>query len=127
MQANKFADVLARLLAQTGAALTESAVRRATKDCRDEIYADSVAHAGHIEDHFFNVVASKGTAVFTFFESQFSVYVLRCNEAQLISEVNRFAMEDTEECKAFLSAQYGKVNPDCVVPRAVCEHWLDGG
>lgn len=127
MQAQELADDLSSLLAQFGTTMTESAIRRATKQCRDDIYADTLAHGGRVEDPFFNFVTSKGVAVFTFFESDFSLYVFRCDEAELIAETNRFAMSDTAECKAYLAANHQKPEPDIVAPRSVCEHWLSGG
>lgn len=127
MHAHEFAEALTALLAGFGTTTTEPVIRRATKECRDDIYADTLAHGGRSEDPFFNFVIAEGVAVFTFFESDFSLYVFRCNETDLISQTNRFAMSDTAECKAYLAEVHQKSLPDLVVSRPVCEHWLAGG
>jgi hypothetical protein len=126
MDAQEFRSRLTSLLTDFGSAMTESSIRRSTKECRDAIYADILAQGGKIEDPFFNFVARGDLAVFTFFESQFSLYVVPCNETELIAETERFAMADTEECKAFLAARFNKVCPDLVLTRQICEYWLDG-
>jgi hypothetical protein len=125
MDAREFAIGLASLLAELGNSITEPSIRSDAKDCRDQIYADNLAHGGSVEAPFFNFVVLSDVAVFTFFEAEFSVYVLRCNEAELISRTNRFAMADTLDCKAFLAAQYQKHRPDLVISRSVCEQWLE--
>lgn len=124
MQADEFAVAVSSLLRQFGDELTESIVRRQTADCRNDIYADAIAHGGRIEDPFFNFVLLDGVAVFTFFESQFSIYVVRCDETELISQTNQFALADTVECKNYLADKYGKNEPDLIIPCDVCEHWL---
>jgi hypothetical protein len=126
MNEYEFAHTLSSMLAELGAENAEPYVRRATKECRDAVYADTVAHGGEIGDPFFNFVVFGSVAVFTFFESDFSIYALHCNEAQLISEMDRFALADTAECKTYLAATYQKLQPDLVVSRSVCERWLEG-
>jgi hypothetical protein len=125
MEAHEFAFALGSLLGEHGEPLAESTIRRATRECRNQVYTDTLAHGGRIEDPFFNFVVVNKTAVFTFFESDFRVFVLRCDEAELISQMNSFAMVETEECKSYLAKVYRKLQPDLVVSRAVSEHWLD--
>ena len=96
-----------------------------TKECRDEIYADERAHGGNIESPFFNFVAFQNLAVFTFFESDFSIYALPCDEARIIADTQQFALCDTRECKAYLASEHNKSEPDLTVPRAIAEHWME--
>ena len=127
MPVAEFADTLSFLLKHFGSALTEPDLRRATKECRDDIYNDQITHRGRIDSPFFNFIVADGLAIFTFFETDFSVYLVRCNEAELISQTERFAMIDTLECKSYLASQHQKLQPDLVVTRNVCEQWSDGG
>ncbi len=125
MESDDFSNALVSLLHQYGGALTEPQLRRETKDCRDDVYADNLAHGGRIDDPFFHFVVVNSVAVFTFFESQFSVYAVHCDEAELIAQTNDFALGNIAECKKYLASKYQKLEPDLVVPRAVCEHWLE--
>jgi hypothetical protein len=95
-----------------------------TKQCRDEIYSDTVAHGGSVSSPFFDFVIVEGVAVFTFFESDFSVYVFACNELELINVTGALAMTDTDACKLLLEKKYGKPKPDLVIARGLVEHWL---
>lgn len=125
MHAHEFVEALTELLRQTGGEWTELEIRRDTKVCRDEIYSDTVAHGGTIDEPFFNLTIRNGWAVFTFFEADFSVYVLRCEEYRLIGETEALAMDETVACKQLLSETYGKLQPDLVVPRAIAEQWME--
>ena len=127
MQSHEFVEALSNLLTQIGSSFTIAEIRSSTKECRDEIYADTLAHNGRLEDPFFNFVVHKDVAVFAFFEAEFSVYVLRCNEAELIAETGKLAMSDTIECRDYLATKHQKPQPDLVVSRFVCEHWLESG
>ena len=126
MQLPEFKTAITGRIDSLGGNLSEDALCRETKACRDAIYADSPAHDGHIEDPFFNFVISGGITAFTFFESEFAIYAFECDEAKLIAQTERFALANTQECKSFLAVTYGKSTPDIVVPRSIAEYWLDG-
>jgi len=94
MDSVEFRIAVTKLLGQLGSRFTEEILRRDTKECRNAIYADNIAHGEHIEDPFFNFVVHDVVAAFTFFESEFAIYAFRCNESELISEAGRFALSD---------------------------------
>ena len=123
MDLNQFCEELSRLLQATGSQLTESDVRSATRECRDDIYADAKKFGEPLEEPFFNFVCRDGIAVFTFFESQFSVFIVSSDERTLIAESDQFAMCETEDCKEMLRIKFNKERPDIAIPRAVAEHW----
>jgi hypothetical protein len=122
---HEFVESLSRILRESGSSLTVDELRRLTKECRDEIYSDDIAHKGNCDGPFFNFVIAGGVAVFTFFESEFSVYVLPCTPTQLIADTNRLAMGDVADCRQYLAAKHGKTTPDLVVSRSVSEYWLE--
>jgi hypothetical protein len=66
----------------------------------------------------------EGVAVFTFFESDFSVYVFGCDEYEVINETSPLAMADTDACKSLLASKHGKLKPDLVIARGFAESWL---
>jgi hypothetical protein len=127
MQPQDVSAAIAQLLMRYSASLSEFDVRREAKECRDGIIADDKAHGASADRPFFDFLALQNVAVFTFFESQFSIYIVPCNESQVISDTNRFAMSDTAECKAYLAAAHGKASPDFVLSEADCDAWLASG
>jgi hypothetical protein len=122
---NELESRLEALLAEAGCSTYGVRdLHRDTKLCRDDIYADNVAHGQSSVGSFYNFIVADGVAVFTFFESDFSVYVVGCDEQQLIAETISFALADTDACKSLLANQYGKPEPDLTVSRGMAEHWL---
>ncbi|HNO76491.1 MAG TPA: hypothetical protein PKN33_00400 [Phycisphaerae bacterium] len=103
----------------------ERELRLATKECRDELYADNILHGGSIQDPFFNLIAFEEVAVFTFFEEPFLFYVLNCNVPDLICDTEVFSMDDVAACKEYLATNYGKPNADISVSRTLAEHWIE--
>ena len=76
---DEFESLLSALLADAGSNRYRVAdLRRDTRDSRDDIYKDRSQHGGDIAEPFFDFVVVDGVAVFTFFESTFSVYVVSC-------------------------------------------------
>jgi hypothetical protein len=124
MELNEFRAELSRLLAAAGCRLTESDVRRITKECRDEIYAEALSSGTPLESPFFHFVSLDGIALFTFFESPFALFILPCVEHALIGETNQIALLDTHQCRDLLRTKYDKVKPDLEIPRTVAELWL---
>ena len=59
-----------------------------------------------------------------FFESNFSVYVVSCEEFELIAQTNRLGMIDVVACRDLLAREYGKSMPDAALPRSLGELWL---
>src|SRR5262245_12751980 len=126
MEIAEFKAAITAILDTFGGALTEQALRENTRVCRDAIYADNLVHGGSIEDPFYNIVIVNGVAAFTFFESEFSIYVVSCDEATLINETEPLALSDTLECRRLLANNYSKHVPDIVVSRTLAEHWVEG-
>jgi hypothetical protein len=120
---------LQELLAAFGStAATELAVRHATRECRNDMYADATAHGCSVGDPFVNFLVLEKVAVFTFFTDPFEFYVLACDDARsLISgfESSGLAMEDIEGHKRILSETYGKHSPDLTVARPIAEYWME--
>jgi hypothetical protein len=122
---NEFESRLGLLLANAGCSkYGVREIHQDTKECRNEVYADSVAHGQSPADPFFNFIVAEGVAVFTFFESDFAVYVFGCDERKLISDTASLAMADTDACKLLLATNYGKNGPDVKIPRELAECWL---
>jgi len=103
---------------------TLAELRRDTRECRDNIYADTLSHGGDVAEPFVNFVIVRDVAIYTFFGSEFSVYVFPCVEAELISQTNPLAMSDVSEHRRLLCDVYGKNSPDAVIPRSAAELWL---
>jgi hypothetical protein len=99
-------------------------LRRDTRDCRDYIYKDTSQYGGDIAEPFFNFVVVDGAAVFTLFESDFSVYVVSCEESELIAQTNNLAMIDVGAVRDLLARKFGKSVPDAALPRSIGELWL---
>jgi hypothetical protein len=107
---NEFESWLGTLLAQAGCVkYSVPDLHRDAKQCRDEIYADNIAHGGTAAEPFFDVIIVEGVAVFTFFERDFSVYVFRCDEDALIRDTSPLAMADTVACKSLLAGKIRRV------------------
>lgn len=122
---DEFESCLSALLAEAEChcyALAD--LRRDARDCRDDIYQDTSQHGGDIAEPFFNFVVVDGVAVFTLFESNLSVYVVSCEESELIDQTNRLAMIDVDACRDLLAREYGKSMPDAALPRSLGELWL---
>lgn len=99
-------------------------LRRDTRACRDDIHKDTSQHGGDIAEPFFNFVVVDGVAIFTLFESSFSVYVVSCKESELIAQTNSLAMIDVSAVRDLLAREYGKSAPDAALPRSIGELWL---
>ena len=99
-------------------------LRQETRDCRDDIYKDASQHGGDIAEPFFNFVIVDGVAIFTLFDSDFSVYVVSCVESELIVQTNNLAMVDVGAVRDLLAREYGKSDPDAALPRSMGELWL---
>jgi hypothetical protein len=123
---DEFESHLLALFAEAGCSkYTVSDLHRDTKQCRDDIHADCVAHGGSIGGAFFNfIIAPNGVAIFTFFEVDFSVYVFACNEYEVINETSVLAMADTGECRRLLVEKFGKKSPDLVIAWSLADYWL---
>jgi hypothetical protein len=122
---DEFESRLSALIAEAGSHRYSVAdLRRDTRDCRDDIYQDTSQHGDDIAEPFFNFVVVDGVAVFTLFESNFSVYVVSCEESELIAQTNRLAMIDVDACRDLLAREYGKSAPDAALPRSLGELWL---
>lgn len=106
---------------------TEKEVREATRECRDDIYADNKAHDCPVRDPFVNFVIVGNVVVFTFFTDPFEIYAFTCNERALISEFegSGLAMTDIDEHRELLACNYGKSRPDILVSLSVAEKWMD--
>jgi hypothetical protein len=125
LELNDFESRLAALLAEAGCVkYSVRDLHRDSKQCRDGIYADDIAHAKSAPAPFFNFIVAEGVAVFTFFEADLGVYVFRCDESELIHETTPFAMTDTNACKSLLAIKYGKLAPDLALSRGLAEYWL---
>jgi len=103
---------------------TAGDLRRDFRECRDEILADVRAHGGDPSEPFVNLVVISDVAVFTFFGSELSVYVVQCDEAKLISATNAFAMTDVDAHRELLANSYGKLSADAILSRSAGELWL---
>lgn len=122
---DEFESCLSALLAETGCHRYGVAdLRRDARACRDAIYQEISQHGGDIVEPFFELVVVNGVAVFTFFESNFSVYVVSCEEFELIAQTNRLATIDVVACRDLLAREYGKSMPDAALPRSLGELWL---
>ncbi len=122
---HEFESRLAVLLEEAGCSkYSVQDLLRDTKHCRDGICADSVAHGESAADPFFFFIAVEGAAVFTFFESDFSVYVFRCDEHELVSQTDSLALADTDACKSLLARECGKTEPDVTIARGLAEYWF---
>lgn len=101
-----------------------SELHRDTRECRDGIYTDDIAHGNSIADSFFHFMIAENVAIFIFFEETFSAFVFPCDEYELINETGQFAMSDMNACKTLLAERYGKKTPDLIIPRALAELWV---
>ena len=57
---------------------TTSDLQRNTREVRDDIYTDEVAHGGDIAAPFVNFIITHDVAIFTIFDGPFLVYVVPC-------------------------------------------------
>ena len=106
--------------------LTEPCLRKATRVCRDEIYADKLTYGGQVDDPFVNLVVGGNTAVFTFFTSPFEFYIFECDPEALIRDFEAgLAMSDVDIHRQRLAQRYDKIEPDAVVDRSIAEHWME--
>eukprot|EP00456_Euglypha_rotunda_P086337 TRINITY_DN874_c0_g1_i3.p1 TRINITY_DN874_c0_g1~~TRINITY_DN874_c0_g1_i3.p1 ORF type:complete len:129 (+),score=17.92 TRINITY_DN874_c0_g1_i3:164-550(+) len=122
---DEFETRLASRLAEAGIRRYNLAnLLRETRDCRDDIYKDASQHSGDIAEPFFNFVIVEGGAIFTLFDSNFSVYVVPCVESELIVQTNSLAMVDVGAVRDLLALEYGKSDPDAALPRSMGELWL---
>lgn len=122
---DEFESLLSALLADAGSNRYRVAdLRRDARDCRDDIYKDRSQHRGEIAEPFFNFVVADGVAVCTVFESIFSVYVVSCEESELIAQTDRLAVIDVDACRDLLAREYGKSEPDAALSRSLGELWL---
>jgi hypothetical protein len=122
---DEFESRLSAILAGAGSHCYGVAdLRRDARDCRDDIYQDASQHGGDIAEPFFNFVVVDGVAVFALFESNFSVYVVSCEESELIERTNKLAVIDVDACRDILAREYGKSSPDAALPRSLGELWL---
>ena len=101
-------------------------LRRDTRNCRDDIYNDTSQHGGDIAEPFFNFVVADGVAIFTLFGSDFSVYIVPCEESELIAQTNSLTMIDIGAVRDLLAREYGRSVPDAALPRSIGELWLTG-
>jgi hypothetical protein len=124
MELHEFQTRLSDLLLLHGSRLSESDIRQRTAECRRGVHQDTFTHGGRIEDPFFNCIALDNVAVFTLFDSECSVFVVACNEQELIDTTGQFAMCDVTECRRLLAQEYGKPVPDLILSRALAEYWL---
>lgn len=122
MDLNTFQSELGKLLDASG--LAADRVRTAMKEARDDIYADAEEFGSSIEEPFWNCVGLNGKAVFAFFEKEFAIFVIDCDERTLMAETDGFAMAETEACKEVLRKKFGKSVPDLRTARTVAELWL---
>jgi hypothetical protein len=113
-------------LAEAGTNLSERQLAKETRECRDEIYADTLTHGGNIEDPFFNFTIIDSVAVFTIFDDPFEFYIFPCDERAVISKCESdFAMVDVESCRRYLRSHFGKDQADVSVPRSLAEAWME--
>lgn len=124
MELHDFELQLRSLLQKCGSQVSLEKVRADVRECKDEIYADDVAHGKSIGDPFWNFTIHENVAIFTFFENDFSLYVFLCDQAELIRLMKPLAMIETEECKSLIAQRFGKRKPDLQIPRAAAELWL---
>ncbi|WP_233214877.1 hypothetical protein [Rhodopirellula bahusiensis] len=103
---------------------TASNLRRHTREVRDDIYADEVAHGSDIAAPFVNFIITHDVAIFTIFDDPFLVYVVPCTEREMISDTDAFAMAEISEHIELLATKYGKSTPDASISRTLAESWL---
>lgn len=103
---------------------TTSDLQRHTREVRDDIYADEVAHGGNIATPFVNFIITHDVAIFTIFDDPFLVYVVPCTEREMIADTDAFAMSEVSEHIELLAKKYGKSAPDATIPRPLAESWL---
>ena len=90
---------LASRLEDTGTDFSERRLAAEMRACRDEIYADTLAHDGRIEDPFFNLIVIDSVAVFAFFDEPFDFYIFHCDEREVITKESELAMVEVEPCR----------------------------
>ena len=122
MDLTEFQSELSKLL--KASELTIESVRAAMKETRDDIYADAEKFNLPIEEPFWNCVGLGRTAVFAFFESEFSIFVIDCDERTLMNETDSLAMAETEECREMLRTRFGKSEADIEISRTLAESWM---
>lgn len=124
MEVQDFSNAVSSLLHRFDDVFTEPGFRRLVADFYYDMCEDLHAHGESLDEPYYNFWAFKGVAIFTFFETQFSIFAIRCNEPELIAETEQFALADTEACRNYLTSRFQKSEPDLVAPRSVCEQWL---
>ena len=103
---------------------TASDLQPHTREVRDDIYADEVAHGGDIASPFVSFIITHDVAIFTIFEDPFLVYVVPCTEGEMIADTDAFAMSEVSKHIELLATKYDKPAPDAVIPRSLAEWWL---
>ena len=112
-------------LAQCGCErFTVSDLHRYTRETRQHIYADNVAHGEDIAAPWVTLIIADGVAIFTVFDDPFLVYIVPCVEREMISDTDAFAMCEVAEHINLLRTKYNKTDPDASISRAVAESWL---
>ncbi len=124
MNLQEFQSQLSILLAESGSSLSEQRVRYHARATLREIREDNETHGCPANAPFFDLIISADVAVFTFFDAGLSIYVVPCVEMELILQMNRFAMAETEALRELLSLQYHKCAPDLLLGPTLMEEWL---
>ncbi|EMB13333.1 hypothetical protein RE6C_05942 [Rhodopirellula europaea 6C] len=117
-------SVSAALLQAGCDTFTASDLQRHTREVRDDIYADELAHGGDIASPFVNFIITHDVAIFTIFDDPFLVYVIPCTEREMISDTDAFAMFEVPEHIELLANKYGRSAPDATISRSLAETWL---
>ena len=97
---------------------------RDTRETRDEIYADLRSKGTDVGEPFVNFVIISGVAIFTVFCETFAVYVVQCNEAELVTATDSIALADVDAFLALLACRFNKPTPDAILSRVTGEVWL---
>lgn len=98
-------------------------LKRDARECRDQIYADSLSHGEDTGAPFVNFVITDDVAVYTVFTDPFAVYITRCSEQALITATRELSMSDVDAHLALIQS-LGKSNPDASISRSASELWL---
>lgn len=123
---DQFENVLSEALLRAGCnGYSVAELRQDCRNCRDEIYEDCQKHGQDPEDPFVNFIIVEGTAIFTFFEAEFSVYLCSCTESELISQTNEMAMVDVDAHRKLVREVYGRPKPDAVLSREAANLWME--
>lgn len=122
MDLNTFQQELSKLLMESE--LTAESLRVTLQSTRDGVYADAMKFGLNIGDPFFDCVGLGQMSLAVFFETEFTIYAVDCDEKTLIAATEELAMVETEACKEMLKVRFNKSQPDLRIPRALAELWM---